>query len=357
MMKTQNTHKNLRARGKVIFAIAVFTFYSAGCGTSPTQPRATSQSSLLVTEEPSTPLPTFSFPTPTATSPAPIETRIPPTSTFTPIPTSTWKAGWMDFINGYYGYAISLPPSAIIRKNDQIYTYLQEDLPPDWNEKDNYFDYLNMIYPPGLCVTIEDQSMFIQITAADSLGGKYSPECSSFGGLGVAHWVWSEEEVIVGNKSYLATVLGQCDSDAPDAKCRTNAYGISMGEKGSIFLFGDDPVLFEILRSYRPAPKTELYCPEPAPTRLKTGGFAYVSTDPPLSYNNVREAPGINQTLTGKIEPGRAVELLEGPVCNNSLQWWKVRVSDTTFEGWTPEGDHKKYWLVPCESKEDCGKP
>jgi hypothetical protein len=356
-MKIQNTHKNNSVRGKLILMIAILVSYSTGCGTSLNEPLATSQSSPLVTQELFTPLPTFSFPTSTATSSAPMETRLPPTSTFTPIPTSTWRAGWVDFINSYYGYAISLPPSAEIHKNDQIYTYSPEDLPADWNENENYFDYLNMTYPPGLCVTIEYPSIFIQITAADSLGGKYSPECSSFGGLGVAHWVWSQEEVVVGETSFLATVLGQCDSDAPDAKCRTSAYGISMGEKGSIFLFGDDPVGFEILRSYRPAPKTELYCPEPAPTRLKTGGSAYVSTDPPLSYNNVREVPGINQTLTGKIEPGRAVELLQGPVCNNSLQWWKVRVSDTTFEGWTPEGDHKRYWLVPCESKENCGKP
>jgi hypothetical protein len=263
----------------------------------------------------------------------------------------------VDFINGYYGYAISLPPSAIIRKNDQIYGYSQEDLPADWNEKDNYFDYLNMTYPPGLCVSIEYQSMYIQIAAADAVGGKYAIDCKGFGGLGVAHWVWSEEEVVVGEEAYTATVLGLCDSDTPDAKCSTQAYGIPMDDKGKIVLFGDDPILFEILQTYRSAPKTELYCPKPAPTRLKIGEYAYVSTDPPLSYNNVREAPGINQTIIGKIEPGRTVELLEGPVCNNSLRWWKVRVSDTTFEGWTPEGDHKRFWLVPCESKEDCGKP
>jgi CubicO group peptidase (beta-lactamase class C family) len=64
------------------------------------------------------------------------------------------------------------------------------------------------------------------------------------------------------------------------------------------------------------------------------------------------------------IETGKAVELLEGPVCNNSLQWWKVRVAENGLVGWvsegdylTPEGYHESSWLIPCESKENCGTP
>ena len=114
-----------------------------------------------------------------------------------------------------------------------------------------------------------------------------------------------------------------------------------------------DPVLLEILHSHRVVPKTELFCPKPAPTRLKAGGYAAVITDPPLTDNNVRSEPGINQDLIGSIASGRAVELLEGPVCNNSLQWWKVRVPETGLVGWTPEGDHESYWPVECGSKEN----
>jgi hypothetical protein len=73
--------------------------------------------------------------------------------------------------------------------------------------------------------------------------------------------------------------------------------------------------------------------------------------------SRLRSEPGINQTQIGSLTPGKAVELLEGPVCNNSLQWWKVRVLETGLVGWTPEGDHRSFWLVPCESKEKCGAP
>jgi hypothetical protein len=102
---------------------------------------------------------------------------------------------------------------------------------------------------------------------------------------------------------------------------------------------------------------------------LKAGEFAYVNTKLPLSYlqisaKNMRNAPGINQDLIGSIETGKAVELVEGPVCNNSLQWWKVRVSETGLVGWIPEGDHltpegyhESSWLIACESKENCGNP
>jgi hypothetical protein len=155
-----------------------------------------------------------------------------------------------------------------------------------------------------------------------------------------------------------------------------------MGDGGRVFFGGewkdqaayeqylnDKAVLLEILRSYRSVPKTELFCPEPAPTRLKARGFAYVGTEPPLSYlqqsfKSIRDAPGINQELIGSVDTGKAVELLEGPVCNNSLQWWKVRVSENGLVGWTPESDnltpegyHESSWLIPCESKENCGTP
>jgi hypothetical protein len=272
---------------------------------------------------------------------------------------SAWKEGWVDFTNSFYGYTISLPPSAKVTKNEQVESYDPNDLPAGWDPNDNYFDYLNMTYPPGICVSIEYEFAHIQIKAADELGGKYAHLCSSFGGLGVANWVWTEEEVTVGDTAYSATVVRACD--AQNQNCDPGTYGVQIGGGAGFVLFGVGPsnqdVLFEILRSYRPAEKTELYCPRPAPTRLEQGGYAFVSTEPPLAHNNVRSAPGINQELTGKIAPGDAFELLEGPVCNNSLQWWKVHVVRSGLVGWTSEGDHKSYRLNPCESKEKCGLP
>ncbi len=132
---------------------------------------------------------------PTVTPLPATATSLPEIIATTPIasPASAWKEGWVDFTNGYYGYTISVPASAVVRKNDQVESYDLNELPTDWNENDNYFDYLNMTYPPGLCVSIEYQSAFINIKVADDLGGKYVDLCGSFGGLGDANWVWTEE--------------------------------------------------------------------------------------------------------------------------------------------------------------------
>jgi len=315
------------------------------------------------------PIPSAS-PAPHAETPDPISsiTSVPATATSNPqmivtapvaSPISTSGESWVDFTNSYYGYTISVPASAKVTKNEEISSYNLDDVPADWNPEDNFADYLNMTYPPGTCVSIEYDSAYIQIKAADSLGGNYAIDCSSFGGLGVANWVWTEESVAVGETDYTATVVRQCDEQ--NQNCGDGTYGIQIGDGAGFVLFNVGPsnqeVLFDILRSFRPVPKTELYCPKPAPTRLVQGQYAFVSTDPPLAHNNVRIAPGINQELIGKIAPGEAFELLEGPICNNSLQWWKVRLPETGLVGWTPEGNHKTYWLKPCESKESCGIP
>ena len=299
--------------------------------------------------------------TPTVTPIPPTTTSIPEIVTTVPVasPASAWKDGWVDFNNNYYRYAISIPVAAKVTKNEEISSYNLDDVPADWNPEEDFSDYLNLTYPPGLCVTIEYGPAVINIAASDFLGGKYGFDCRSFGGLGEGNWIWTEEVVAVGESPSIATVVRRCD--AQNQNCGPGTYGLQSSDGTNFVLFNVDDsnqeLLFEVLRSYRPAPKTELYCPNPAPTRLMQGEYAFVSTDPPLAHNNVRTAPGINQELIGKIVPGEAFELLEGPICNNSLQWWKVRLPKTGLVGWTPEGNHDTYWLQPCESKESCGIP
>ncbi len=91
------------------------------------------------------------------------------------------------------------------------------------------------------------------------------------------------------------------------------------------------------------------------PTRLKVNGFAYVSTDPPLS-NRVRSGPGKNYQVIGMIQPGKGMEIIDGPHCADGMVWWQVVEFGTGLLGWTAEGDADGYWLVPCESREGCGK-
>jgi hypothetical protein len=356
-MKTQTSYISLLG----ILAIAALALVSTGCGRgSSTQVTATlALPAPSASPEPTTP--TLILPTETATL-----TSTPSISTATSAPqsTSTWKDGWVDFINGYYGYAISLPPSAVVTK-------AEIDTIPGWAQSQS-FDQLNVMYPPGMCVGIEYQSAYITMRVANWLGGELGGPCGRTG-IGVVHPVWTEEQVVVGGASYPATYGRMYESQAPEARFLEEFYFVDMGE-GAIINFGskaggwpdqaayerylsDKAILLEILRSYRSVPRTELFCPDPAPTRLEAGGYASVSTDPPLTDNNVRSKAGINQDLIGSIASGKAVELLEGPVCNNSLQWWKVRVSETGLVGWTPEGDHESFWLVACESTENCGGP
>jgi hypothetical protein len=354
-MKNRSRHIPLR----VILAIAAIVSYSTSCGTVP----STQGAGTIPLTSTSTESVTLTQILPTGT---PIATRTPTiaTATVESMPTSAGKEGWLDFINGYYGYAISLPPSTAVTKGEI-------DTIPGWAQSQT-FDQLNMTYPPGMCTGIEYQSAYITIRVANWLGGELGGPCGRTG-IGVVHPVWTEEQVVVGGASYPATYGRMYESNAPEARFLEEFYFVDMGE-GAIINLGskaggwpDEPaydqylkdkdVLLEILRSYRSVPRTELFCPEPAPTHLKPGGYAYVSTDPPLTDNNVRSAPGINHDLVGSIAPGKSLELLEGPLCNNSLQWWQVRVSETGLVGWTPEGDHESSWLIACKSKENCGPP
>jgi hypothetical protein len=94
-------------------------------------------------------------------------------------------------------------------------------------------------------------------------------------------------------------------------------------------------------------------CGSALPTRLRVDLFAYVNPDPPLP-NNLRSEAGQENTLLGEIQPGEAMQILEGPACADGSLWWKVRALATQLEGWTAEGDAQTYWLVPCSSEEAC---
>src|SRR5687768_3202297 len=311
-----------RIRQRAVLAISVMAAYSTGWGRVSATPTASLPSDAGEAATPTVILPTGT----------PIATRTPTiaTATVESLPTSTWKEGWVDFINGYYGYAISLPPSAEVSK-------AEIDTIPGWAQSQS-FDQLNMTYPLGMCVGINYQSAYVTIRVANWLGGEFGGPCARTG-VGAVHPVWTDEEVVVGGASYPATYGRMYESAAPDAEFLEEFYVVDMGE-GAIISFGskaggwqhqaaydqylkDKEILLEILRSYRSVPRTELFCPEPASTHLKAGGYAYVSTDPSLTDNNVRSDPGINQDLIGSIASGKAVELLKGPVCNNSLQWWE----------------------------------
>ena len=81
-------------------------------------------------------------------------------------------------------------------------------------------------------------------------------------------------------------------------------------------------------------------------SQLRVGMQAQVALEPPLP-NRVREEPSTSATITGYIDPGGQMEILEGPACEEGWIWWRVKELDSELTGWTAEGDTDSYWVIP----------
>jgi eukaryotic-like serine/threonine-protein kinase len=87
-------------------------------------------------------------------------------------------------------------------------------------------------------------------------------------------------------------------------------------------------------------------CPDAFPSRFQMGDQGAVNLDPPIR-NNVRQDPGLDAELIGKLNPGEPFLVIGGPECKDAMVWWKVRSLQTQLIGWTSEGQAGEYWLVP----------
>ncbi|HSK65365.1 MAG TPA: SH3 domain-containing protein, partial [Anaerolineales bacterium] len=66
------------------------------------------------------------------------------------------------------------------------------------------------------------------------------------------------------------------------------------------------------------------------------------------SPNRVREAPDTSAKIIQQLYPGEIAGVLEGPVCENGLVFWKVEnKSIPGGVGWMAEGDGTEYFLEP----------
>ena len=84
-------------------------------------------------------------------------------------------------------------------------------------------------------------------------------------------------------------------------------------------------------------------------TRLQAGSYAKVSEAQP-SPNRVREEPDTSAKIIERINPGAIVRVVEGPVCEDGLVFWKVESALIAGGvGWTAEGDGKEYYLEPMQ--------
>lgn len=65
---------------------------------------------------------------------------------------------------------------------------------------------------------------------------------------------------------------------------------------------------------------------------------------------NLRTAPSLSAGIVNQLVEGIAVDLLDGPVCADGLNWWQVRVvGSPETSGWMAEGGTAAggYWLLP----------
>lgn len=82
------------------------------------------------------------------------------------------------------------------------------------------------------------------------------------------------------------------------------------------------------------------------PPKLEVGGYGRIGTGG--TPNRLRDQPSVNGTQIGLIQPGTTVEVIDGPVCEESshIIWW--RVDDHGAQGWTAEGQlPDNYFLSP----------
>lgn len=78
--------------------------------------------------------------------------------------------------------------------------------------------------------------------------------------------------------------------------------------------------------------------------RLWPGGSGRVSLYPNLP-NRLRSSPSYYSTVLGYIPAGANFSVMDGPFCENGLQWWRVNYNGIV--GWTVEGNGSTYYLEP----------
>jgi serine/threonine protein kinase len=84
-------------------------------------------------------------------------------------------------------------------------------------------------------------------------------------------------------------------------------------------------------------------CPDGLPPRLSPGMQAIVSNDDPRPVN-IRDGAGRSNRIVGTMEAEIRFAVLEGPVCADDLNWYRVRTAEET--GWIAEGDDQ-YFVQP----------
>ena len=101
-------------------------------------------------------------------------------------------------------------------------------------------------------------------------------------------------------------------------------------------------------------PPGAIVCPGAFPTRLTVGRRARV-----INYQlNVRAGPGTHHKVVRRLDPGRTVDVLDGPVCDDGQLWYYILSEEIVprdgsspyrAEGWLVEESGDTYYLEPLQ--------
>lgn len=108
-------------------------------------------------------------------------------------------------------------------------------------------------------------------------------------------------------------------------------------------LIADTPQPTAFVMPTAPPPPTASCAGAPR-ERLIIGERGRVLPDDPRPVN-VRRLPGIEHTLVTVIPINGLFMVLDGPVCADGYQWYKVHYREAT--GWLAEGDLSSYYVEP----------
>lgn len=84
-------------------------------------------------------------------------------------------------------------------------------------------------------------------------------------------------------------------------------------------------------------------CDDTLPPRLESGQSAEIV----VFQIKIRRGPGLSQNTVSPqyLARHRVVQILDGPVCEDGLWWFRAHSQDFDVKGWLAEGDEDNYYL------------
>lgn len=86
-------------------------------------------------------------------------------------------------------------------------------------------------------------------------------------------------------------------------------------------------------------------CPNVPLPRLIAGERARTTYEDPRRPLRVRTLPGLNGEVIDQMKSGELVEVIDGPICNDSYLWWFI--DNGKIRGWSAEGIEEFYYMEP----------